>query len=154
TWLTFGSCDRVPTSSGDMEDVTGLHDELIDGLGRFLRGEFHVVVQGSNTGRAVEAPSLTPRDLENDHVMVVPVDSEPFLWGPRGVGVHLDGGAQPRFHPRDASPDRRMHLIDGVDDQGRPVSKLLVEQARYGGVPIGHASVSAQPGVGTGVDEV
>ena len=63
---------------------------------------------------------------------------------------------KPEVRERDPGTSGRagIEVIDGVDDQGRPVSKLLVEQARYGGVPIGHASVSAQPGVGTGVDEV
>ncbi len=136
---TFGRGDRVPPTAWQIRHVPCVEDQFDEWLVRRGFGHVRVAMQRGLPRGAVDAPSLGAVELEDEDVVVVPVNSEAFLGRPGGVGVDLDAGAQVPFQFLGEVADGRVQLVDRVQDEGGAVGEVAVQFGRLEPVPHGAA---------------
>ncbi|PVE11639.1 hypothetical protein Y717_31220 [Streptomyces scopuliridis RB72] len=79
--LALGGGHRVPPAAGEVEQVTWAQDQLRDRLFRRWLGLVGVLVHRGGAGGAVQLPAFGSVDLEDDHIVVVPVHAEALAGG-------------------------------------------------------------------------
>ncbi|GAA3312200.1 hypothetical protein GCM10020295_83410 [Streptomyces cinereospinus] len=119
--------DRVPDAARHVEHVARVQDQVGDRLLGRLGGLGGVAVEGVRAGGAVQAPVLAAVELDDDGVVVVPVDAEAFGARPGGVEVGLDAGAEDAFDVLGEAGERAVHLVHGVQDEGGAVGEAGVQ---------------------------
>ncbi len=104
----------MPPAPRQVEHIAGGEHQIGDGLlGRWL-GRFDVAVHRQRAGGAVDAPALRAVELDDDHVVIVPVDAEALGSGPGGVQVGLHAGPQPALQLTGQGADAGVEFVDGV----------------------------------------
>src|SRR5438105_11288959 len=118
---------RVPGSPRQVKKVSGLQDAFPDDLFWTLCIGIDIAVKRVRPGDAINAPAFFAGNLEDEHVMVVPMwtDRRYFLTAHPGISLNsfvkelLEGFAKVR--------NRIVKFINGVQRHGRALLELLVE---------------------------
>src|SRR5687768_4608548 len=79
----------MPVSTRNVYDVSGLHRPGPDNLLAWFRIGLGVAIHGHGAGTAANLPRLRASELDDYHVVIIPVQGEPWSFIGRQVDVDL-----------------------------------------------------------------
>src|ERR1700749_2323356 len=114
----------VPPAAGYVEHVSVFERRAPNRLARRASGLLNVTHERRAPRLAVHAPTLAPRDLKDENVVVVPMQVEAARGLPTRVHVHLHVLSKQKL-----KPDRQLlhgfaQLVDGVEHERRALAQV------------------------------